>query len=331
MRESTFCPFCGSDAVYSRRMVVSSHGDEPLYHRVNSEKCYEDADLLESAWPQSNTIYRCGICGHFFEENMPAVKLNVSYVPVSRMKERVENVKSTLSYKTKEYKQSCISLQGFVAKASGKDLSERLPAKTEELRREYQNLCKLDVQVDTLEHILSQDVVTSTAELHGVPHNSGLNSSQQVRIDGSNAPACIEQFRGQWYFLSNFAITNIEIDGITYLSAENAFQAMKTTDQKLRKAMSQMLPSEAKKAGRKLNLRPDWDNIKLQVMADIVYKKFDQNPAMRNALLSTGDAHLQERNDWGDIFWGADLNGVGENHLGKILMTVRNQFANENP
>ena len=70
--------------------------------------------------------------------------------------------------------------------------------------------------------------------------------------------------------------------------------------------------------GRIVELRPDWENIKINVMASLVAQKFMQ-PHLRDMLLATGDAKLIEGNTWGDRFWG-QCSGVGENQLGKILM-----------
>ena len=81
-------------------------------------------------------------------------------------------------------------------------------------------------------------------------------------------------------------------------------------------------PAEAKKRGRTLTLRPDWDVVKVRLMYEICMCKFLQNPELRQALLETGDCILVEENTWGDSFWGT-VNGRGENQLGRILMDVR--------
>ena len=83
-----------------------------------------------------------------------------------------------------------------------------------------------------------------------------------------------------------------------------------------------MTPGQAKRAGNKLVLRPDWEQIKIIVMTDLCRIKF-QDPHMRKLLLDTGDAELIEGNWWNDTFWGV-CNGIGQNHLGKILMAIRN-------
>ena len=87
-------------------------------------------------------------------------------------------------------------------------------------------------------------------------------------------------------------------------------------------------PSKSKALGRKVTLREDWDEVKNRVMLEIVRNKFKQNPELKEKLIATGDAYLEEGNWWGDRTWGV-CNGVGENRLGKILMKVRDELKNE--
>lgn len=78
----------------------------------------------------------------------------------------------------------------------------------------------------------------------------------------------------------------------------------------------------AKKTGKKIELISDWEKVKLSVMFEVVFAKFSQNEELKQKLLATGNEELVEGNNWGDTFWGM-INGVGENHLGKILVKVR--------
>lgn len=121
--------------------------------------------------------------------------------------------------------------------------------------------------------------------------------------------------------LSNFFPCPIVYGGIEYPTNEHAFQAAKSTDTYVRQQVASLAsPGQAKKMGRALVLRRDWEEVKLGVMRDIVRVKFTI-PALRQWLLDTGDYYLEETNDWGDRFWGVD--GSGENWLGFILMGVR--------
>lgn len=135
----------------------------------------------------------------------------------------------------------------------------------------------------------------------------------------------IGEFRGEYYFLSNFFNAPVEYDGISYLNNEAAFQAQKTKTREERYAFSSLDPSAAKRRGRRVDLRDGWDNIRIAIMKDIVKAKFSQNEELAEKLLATGNECLIEGNTWGDRFWGK-VNGVGENHLGQILMQIRDEL-----
>lgn len=136
----------------------------------------------------------------------------------------------------------------------------------------------------------------------------------------------INEFRGKYYFLSNFYETPVTWNGLTYLNNEAAFQSAKTFSD--RECFTNLDPSSAKKLGRKVQLRSDWENVKDDVMYEICKAKFSQNTELKKRLLSTGNEHLEEGNTWGDKIWGT-VNGIGENRLGKILMIIREELRNE--
>lgn len=135
----------------------------------------------------------------------------------------------------------------------------------------------------------------------------------------------IDSFRGEYYFLSNFYSSKVTYEGITYLNNEAAFQSMKTLDMKERAAFAYLDPSAAKKAGRRVSLRRDWEDVKIDIMYEICKAKFTQNEELGRKLLETGDEELVEGNDWNDRIWGK-VNGVGANNLGKILMRIREEL-----
>ena len=138
----------------------------------------------------------------------------------------------------------------------------------------------------------------------------------------------IKEFQQEYRFLSNFWPVNVQLQGLWFPTVEHAYQAAKTLDIKEREAISYLsTPGEAKRAGRRLPMRADWDEIKLSVMEDLIRQKF-QSPSIRTKLLETGNAKLEEGNYWKDRFWGV-YNGRGENHLGKILMKIRNEISKE--
>ena len=138
----------------------------------------------------------------------------------------------------------------------------------------------------------------------------------------------IKSFSGKHRFLSNFAYMGgvTGTDGRHWPSVEHAFQACKTLDRAAQEHIRQCRTSGgAKRAGRAVQLRDDWEQIKDEKMLLIVRAKFTQNPELRQMLLDTGDAILIEGNNWGDTYWG-QCNGVGQNKLGIILMQVREEL-----
>lgn len=137
----------------------------------------------------------------------------------------------------------------------------------------------------------------------------------------------ITQFDGKNRFLSNFFSCPVPYEGLIFPSSEHAFVAAKTVDPQTRLNIV-VCPSagEVKKLGRKLQLRPDWEIVKIPEMEKIVRSKFTHNRILGIQLVLTKDAELIEGNWWGDKFWGV-CEGVGENHLGKILMKIRSELC----
>ena len=134
----------------------------------------------------------------------------------------------------------------------------------------------------------------------------------------------IKSFSGDYRFLSNFYPVEVVLDGVTYPTVENAYQAAKTLDLEKRKEFLDVSPGAAKRLGRRLEIRPDWDDVKLSVMTRLNEQKYMQ-PDLRKKLCDTYPQDLVEGNTWGDTFWGV-CDGKGSNHLGKILMAIRLQI-----
>lgn len=135
----------------------------------------------------------------------------------------------------------------------------------------------------------------------------------------------IKEFRGKYFFLSNFYDFPVTYKGVTYLNNEAAFQAQKILDNEKREKFSHLCPSQAKLIGRRVLLRDDWEDVKDDEMYNIVLSKFSQDTKLKRLLLETEDEYLEEGNTWGDRYWGT-CNGVGKNKLGKILMRVREEL-----
>ena len=142
-------------------------------------------------------------------------------------------------------------------------------------------------------------------------------------------PKSIESFSGEYSFLSNFHPCEVEYEDVIYPTVEHAYQAAKTLNLKDRRRIARALrPGIAKRIGRSVVLRDDWEEIKLDVMYELVFAKFAESAGLQAKLFDTADVELIERNYWNDTFWGI-CGGVGENHLGKILMRVRTELLGE--
>jgi len=149
----------------------------------------------------------------------------------------------------------------------------------------------------------------------------------------------ISSFRGEYAFLSNFYQAPIEIpwygDTLALPDVEHGFQAWKAARQdEAVWVVAAPTAAEAKKRGRQIAPRPNWNEIRREVMLSLLLHKFRQNPELCQRLGGTGDEKLVEGNTWGDMYWGcvqvpasnavgAPLVWSGENYLGKCLMAVR--------
>ena len=174
-----------------------------------------------------------------------------------------------------------------------------------------------------------------------------FNCKTLEKIKVENTDMAINSFTGQFRFLSNFYTFPLEFEGGIYLSSEHAYQAAKTLNLEERIKFQHFLDedisvlsskgishtnltaSEAKKAGSHLKLRSDWENIKLDIMEQLLRQKFSIESPLREKLDSTQGQILVEGNWWHDTFWGKcdckTHKGKGENNLGKILMKIRNE------
>jgi ribA/ribD-fused uncharacterized protein len=159
------------------------------------------------------------------------------------------------------------------------------------------------------------------------------------------APAKINLFKYEWACYSNFYAAPVKLDGVEYPSVEHAYQAAKTLDPKKRIPFQSitLTSGKAKRMGRGFRegrgLRPDWRQVNVGIMRDLLMQKFAHS-LLKRKLLSSLQAELEEGNYWHDTFWGVcygkidgrtcDLGEhepIGENYLGKLLMEVRAHYA----
>ena len=141
----------------------------------------------------------------------------------------------------------------------------------------------------------------------------------------------ITNFRGEYNFLSNFSNGKVWYGGYWFNTVETAFQAAKCEITSSISYFVKYSPREAKKCGRLGQIRSDWEECKVSIMGALLRQKFT-NFNLKHRLIETNPHKLIEGNTWGDRFWGCVReNGkwVGENHLGKLLMEIRNELINE--
>jgi len=142
----------------------------------------------------------------------------------------------------------------------------------------------------------------------------------------------IDTFADEYEFLSNFSSYGFyDEKGRYWKTVEHYFQAMKIDPKhpdwehwfyKVHEAKS---PRQAKSIGRKCPLREDWEDLKVLYMYKALKMKFNENALIRTWLINTGDITLIEGNTWGDRYWGKD-DGIGKNMLGRLLMTIREEY-----
>src|SRR3990167_7387333 len=141
-------------------------------------------------------------------------------------------------------------------------------------------------------------------------------------------PAPTPMFRGTLALLSNFYGATISVNGGRYATLEHAYQASKCCiPRDAAQIRDAPTPYTAKRLGRTVHLRADWERRKIPLMRQLLRAKFAQHPALAQQLLQTGNLELVERNGWHDTYWGTCYcpihQGTGKNVLGQLLMELR--------
>ena len=136
----------------------------------------------------------------------------------------------------------------------------------------------------------------------------------------------ISSFKGEYDFLNNRYGCSFVWQGIRYNNVESAFQASKCGDEDARKVVSRLSADKAAVRGSTIIPYCGWEEKKLEIMTSILEEKFGQNPTLMKRLLDTGNRVLINGNNRHETYWGIDLySWIGENNLGKILMTIRDK------
>lgn len=133
---------------------------------------------------------------------------------------------------------------------------------------------------------------------------------------------------------SNFSPHSICMQGEDWQTVEHYYQAQKfigTKDEKVVPIIQAApSPEEAAALGRDCTrqVRADWEQVKTEVMRQAVLKKFLTHPDIQAILIATDDLLIVE-NSPKDYYWGCGKDKTGDNHLGKILMSVRQQLKSK--
>lgn len=158
----------------------------------------------------------------------------------------------------------------------------------------------------------------------------------------------IKGFFGPYRWASNFHVAEIYMNGLKFPASENGYMYTKLhpdcfkegwmmtidgelhTYKSLLRKLQTCKPHEAKKLGRQIPIRDDWERVKYDMMAQAVFDKYFRHMDLRAKLLSTYPKYIEETNHWNDTTWGV-CNGVGTNWLGKITMNVREFWGKQYP
>ena len=130
---------------------------------------------------------------------------------------------------------------------------------------------------------------------------------------------------------SNFSAHAFKLDGLSWPTSEHYFQAQKFAgtryEEEIRRAPTPKRAAELGR-GRTQTLRPDWEQVKDDIMREAVRAKFSAHKDIQQTLLDTGDEEIVEAAP-GDYYWGAGADGTGKNMLGQILMQVRAELQRQ--
>lgn len=130
-------------------------------------------------------------------------------------------------------------------------------------------------------------------------------------------------------YMSNYKKARFFIYGRWWNWVEAPYQAQKTSVLSEYDAIWKAKRNdESRLLGQKVTMRPDWDQVKYQVMKECVLAKFLQHKDLRDQLIATGYEELIEDSPV-DYYWGCGADGSGANNLGKVLMEVRDELQGE--
>lgn len=133
-------------------------------------------------------------------------------------------------------------------------------------------------------------------------------------------------------YLSNYSAHAIEIEGILYPTVEHAYHSLRYDDQKIQQEIIQARsPFLAWQISQKYKdqQKKDFVENKLQVMEDLLRIKVSQHIDVKQVLSESGNIQIVKHITTGpaaDGFWDDGVDGLGENHIGKLWMKIREEL-----
>jgi ribA/ribD-fused uncharacterized protein len=162
-----------------------------------------------------------------------------------------------------------------------------------------------------------------------------MSTAPTIECHGLDTPERVCFYEQDFYVLSNFSSFSLVWKEHKFPTSEHAYhwEKFKHLGDRAIANLIAAAPSahEALRiaTGFRLARRPDWDDVKVDIMREIIRAKAMQHDYVMKKLLATGDRELVE-NSWRDDFWGWGPNRDGQNHLGKLWMEVRAEFRAQN-
>ena len=147
-----------------------------------------------------------------------------------------------------------------------------------------------------------------------------------IECHGLDTPDRVCFYEQDYYVLSNFSSFTLQWKGLRFDTSEAAYHWEKFPNNTEIRHAIRTAPSahEAYQIAfrNREDRRADWDDVKVEIMRDILYAKVEQHEYVKRKLLATGERELVE-NSWRDDFWGWGPNRDGQNELGKLWMDIR--------
>lgn len=150
-------------------------------------------------------------------------------------------------------------------------------------------------------------------------------------MHGNDTEKQIFFYEHEYYIFSNFSSFAIEWKGKIYPTSEHVYHSEKFEDENLKEQIKNCRSAHNAMYFAWANndkSRKDWDEIKLEVMKEILIEKVNQHPYVKKKLLQSDNRELIE-DSWRDSYWGWGEDKKGENHLGKLWMEIRETLKNQ--